>query len=329
MPDRHSKPASPSATVTATRSSHDSPACTSRTPSAPATPPVCTWTTTPGQPSSGSTRLLPPASTGSASPAAPTSRTASTSSTSESTGTSRLAGPPRRSVVSGASGAWVMTAPSGNCGLRLPYGQMPAQEVQLVGDGTLEALAQVDVEVAERVPAHLGPAGRAPRRLLDRGRRGDRVAVGNLEEDRAGQVGGAGDGPVAGGIEGGAGAELVAEGRAGNGEEAGLGVRRRHGRERARRADDRYPQRLATERPADGVAHPERGQPQERCGAGVAGDLDQRRQAVGGGHLRDHRGDATVVGRNRDHVTAGVRAAPQDDAVGVDAGQAAREPDHG
>jgi hypothetical protein len=39
---------------------------------------------------------------------------------------------------------------------------------------------------------------------------GDRVAVGDLEERRAGQVGGARERPVAGGVEGGAGAERVA-----------------------------------------------------------------------------------------------------------------------
>jgi hypothetical protein len=49
-----------------------------------------------------------------------------------------------------------------------------------------------------------------------------------LEERRAGQVGGARERPVASGGEGGEGAELVAERRAGDGEEAGLGVVGRH-----------------------------------------------------------------------------------------------------
>src|SRR4051794_13527165 len=101
---------------------------------------------------------------------------------------------------------------------------MPAQEVELVADGALEAFGHVDVKVAERVGAHLGPARRVPRRLVDRGRWGDRVAVGDLEERRAGQVGGARERPVACGVEGAAGAELVAERRAGDGEEAGLGA---------------------------------------------------------------------------------------------------------
>jgi hypothetical protein len=89
------------------------------------------------------------------------------------------------------------------------------------------------------------------------------------------------------GVEGAAGAELVAERRAGDGEEAGLGVGGRHRGERAGRADDGHPQRLAAE-----------------C-------------------------DAAVVGDDGDHVAPRVRAAPQDDAVGVDAGQSAGEGDRG
>src|SRR4051794_37879772 len=56
---------------------------------------------------------------------------------------------------------------------------MPAQEVELVADGALEAFAHVDVEVAERVGAHLGPARRVPRRLVDPdgGATGSRSAI--------------------------------------------------------------------------------------------------------------------------------------------------------
>ena len=65
---------------------------------------------------------------------------------------------------------------------------MPAQEVQLVGDGPLERGAGVDVEVADRVGAHLGAAGRPPGGVLGRLDRGDGVAVGDLHEHRAGEA---------------------------------------------------------------------------------------------------------------------------------------------
>jgi hypothetical protein len=43
---------------------------------------------------------------------------------------------------------------------------VPVQEVQLVGNGPLEGLADVDVEVADGIRADLGAAGRAPGRFL-------------------------------------------------------------------------------------------------------------------------------------------------------------------
>ena len=82
IPERHSIPASPSATRAATNSSHGSPACTVNDVPSRSTPRVRTCTTVPGKPSSATTRLLPPASTSTGSPAASASLTAATSSSS-------------------------------------------------------------------------------------------------------------------------------------------------------------------------------------------------------------------------------------------------------
>jgi hypothetical protein len=65
--------------------------------------------------------------------------------------------------------------------------EVSPQEMQLVGDRPLEGGAPIDVEVADRVRAHLGPAGRPEGRILGRLGRGDRVAIGDLHEHRAGQ----------------------------------------------------------------------------------------------------------------------------------------------
>src|SRR5689334_6519616 len=112
MPDRHSRPARPSATVRATKPSHSSPAATVSSPPpaprpAPApsrrTPSVATWITVPSKPSSATTRLLPPPRISTGSPAASAVRTASMSSSSVSARAKVRAGPPRPTVVKSAS----------------------------------------------------------------------------------------------------------------------------------------------------------------------------------------------------------------------------------
>ncbi len=58
------------------------------------------------------------------------------------------------------------------------------QEGEVVGDGDLEAYVEVDVEVADRVGAHLGESG--PRELPRRGLvRSDGVGVAQGDEDGA------------------------------------------------------------------------------------------------------------------------------------------------
>ena len=69
------------------------------------------------------------------------------------------------------------------------------------------------------------------------------------------------------------------------------------------------------------VEQPVRGRAGQLAGAGVAGDLGQRGQPVGGRGHRDHRCDALVPCGGRDDVTAGVGGPPEHDPVGVDAGQ--------
>src|SRR5688500_2200141 len=108
IPDRASTPTQPEATARATRSSQFSPAATvTRTPPQVAsypsvsgtTPRVATLTTVPAKPSSATTRLLPPASTRSGSPAESAADTAAISSSSVVAVTKEVAGPPRCSVV--------------------------------------------------------------------------------------------------------------------------------------------------------------------------------------------------------------------------------------
>src|SRR5690348_12542377 len=105
MPDRHSRPARPSATLRATMASQSSPAATVSTPGPPSrlTPRVATWITVPSKPSSETTRLLPPPRISTGSPVASADRTASMSSSSVPARTKPRAGPPRRSVVKSAS----------------------------------------------------------------------------------------------------------------------------------------------------------------------------------------------------------------------------------
>src|SRR5882757_695141 len=105
MPDRHSRPARPSATVRATTPSHSSPAAAVSPPGLVPrlTPRVATWITVPSKPSSATTRLLPPPRIRTGSPAASADRTASTSSSSVSARAKARAGPPSRTVVKSAS----------------------------------------------------------------------------------------------------------------------------------------------------------------------------------------------------------------------------------
>src|SRR4051794_19252635 len=108
MPESASSPTQPSSTARATNGSHGSPAATvTTTPpqvdSAPSwsawTPLVAISTTVPGKPSSATTRLLPPATTRTGSPASSARRTASTSASSVVARSHLRAGPPSRSVV--------------------------------------------------------------------------------------------------------------------------------------------------------------------------------------------------------------------------------------
>src|SRR5512140_887074 len=114
MPDRHSTPASPASTICATNASHATPANADTTakPSCKwmRTPSIASWMTRPGQPASPTTRLEPPPSTKTRSRAPSASASASRSSSTEVTRTNRRAGPPRPSVVSGASGTSWATA---------------------------------------------------------------------------------------------------------------------------------------------------------------------------------------------------------------------------
>ena len=103
MPERHSRPDQPLATVAATRSSHGSPASTrtvtvSVSSATTRSPRERTSTTVPGKPASPMTTLLPPARTRTGSSAVRL-RTARTISSALVAATIRPAGPPRRSVV--------------------------------------------------------------------------------------------------------------------------------------------------------------------------------------------------------------------------------------
>jgi len=101
MPDRHSRPARPSAIVPATTPSQSSPAATVTVPgSGPRlTSLIATWTTVPSNPSSATTRLLPPPRISKGSPRASAARTASMRSSSVPADAKSRAGPPRRIVV--------------------------------------------------------------------------------------------------------------------------------------------------------------------------------------------------------------------------------------
>ena len=109
MPARHSTPARPPATQSATNASHGSPAATSSAVPSRATPRVAMRTTVPAKPSSATTTFEPPASTSSGSPARSAAVTASITACSLGASTKRAAGPPRRRVVSSLSN----TAPQG------------------------------------------------------------------------------------------------------------------------------------------------------------------------------------------------------------------------
>ncbi len=108
MPLMHSRPRHPSATARATSASHGSPAATSSTTRSPSrrtsTPRVRMRTTSPGNPASPTTMLLPSPRTNRGSPVRSASRTASGRSASRSRSAMREAGPPIWSVVRGARG---------------------------------------------------------------------------------------------------------------------------------------------------------------------------------------------------------------------------------
>jgi hypothetical protein len=62
---------------------------------------------------------------------------------------------------------------------------MAPKKMELVGNSSLAPIAQVDVEVLARVLTHLDFALRPPGGRPGAGRRGDRVAICDLDQDRA------------------------------------------------------------------------------------------------------------------------------------------------
>src|SRR5581483_5804478 len=112
--------------------------------------------------------------------------------------------------------------------------EVALQELDLIRDGLLEQLADVDVEVPARVAARL--AARRPGGRLERGpRRRDHVLVEYAHEPWAGDLRGAADRPVRADAQRDPRSHLVAERHGGReeGAVAGLGVRAVH---RGRRA---------------------------------------------------------------------------------------------
>src|SRR5688572_27641350 len=116
IPDRHSRPARPRATQSATVSSQDSPAPAVRSVSVPSRacsrPRTSTCTTRPSKPASAITRLLPPPRTNSGAPFDLLQRCARSTSSTVRARSSHRAGPPTPSVVSGASGSPSTAPPS-------------------------------------------------------------------------------------------------------------------------------------------------------------------------------------------------------------------------
>src|SRR4051794_21976346 len=107
MPERHSSPPRPSATVSATSASQSCPAstCSTTLVASRATtwcPRVSTSNAVPAKPASPTTRLEPPPTSRSGSFAPSAARVAATTSSAVLACTSRRAGPPRPSVVWGA-----------------------------------------------------------------------------------------------------------------------------------------------------------------------------------------------------------------------------------
>src|SRR5271169_5912018 len=104
MPDRHSRPARPAAIVQATTASQSSPAATvtSPVPGSRLMPLVATWMTVPSNPSSATTRLLPPPRIRIGSPPPSAAQTASIRSSSVPARIKPRAGPPRPTVVKSA-----------------------------------------------------------------------------------------------------------------------------------------------------------------------------------------------------------------------------------
>src|SRR6478752_5066565 len=192
MPDRHSMPARSSANAPATTASQSSPAWTVRRTRpfgvvARSIPRVATRTTRPGKPASAITRLLPPASRSRRSPAASASRTASTRSPSSVTVTSRSAGPPSPSVVSGASGASVLTPTPTS--LRALRGSARLRQ-QLAGHAVGRAAASADqppreLRAAEVERGVVFPGG------ADAAVHGDVLARGEVERAAGGHARGA------------------------------------------------------------------------------------------------------------------------------------------
>src|SRR6185503_18037138 len=127
MPDRHSRPASPRDTAAATTSSQRSPAPTRTAVTFPearkSTPPNATCRTSPSNPASAITRLLPPPSTTSGTRLSPLHRIAAAASSTDAARTNHRAGPPTPSVVNGASGTSACSGIESAKGEDLPFGR--------------------------------------------------------------------------------------------------------------------------------------------------------------------------------------------------------------
>ncbi len=154
-----------------------------------------TSTTTPGQPASAITRLLPPPMTSTGSPPASASRTASTSSSVVVAVTNRRAGPPRRSVVRSAIAAGTvcdvtgvprLARVSGGAGSqRLAAGRARALGLPTRGTTNPNRLRRMDNWIAARLGAgaargrrSAGDRSRLRRDAGDRGRAADAAAAG-------------------------------------------------------------------------------------------------------------------------------------------------------
>jgi len=203
-----------------------------------------------------------------------------------------------------------------------------AEEVQLVGDGAVEAVAGVDAEVGDGVDPRL--AARRPRGGTPGGTgRGERVGLAQGDEDRDGDPRGPAAGALTQDVEDGPGRDLVAPAGVRRHETpvAGLGVRGGQDGGRARRAGHRDQVRRLP--PAGPRQVPDSGREGPPGTEGV-GRGQGRNGSVGDRALSDDGGQAVrALRRDGDHVAAGEGGAPGDDAAAVRLGQVPGTGDRG